>query len=166
MNSAKIGTALISGYVLGRRKKGRAALGLALAMAARRAKAGDLAEALAPMLGNLNRQARTELAGATKAAVGSVLNAQADHLADALHQRTLGLQGPREDEGREAEEPREEDEPREAEEPREEDEPREEEPRKAKKTARSSSEPKSGGGGGKGSSKPSGTSRARESDDD
>ncbi|GGT08422.1 hypothetical protein [Streptomyces chromofuscus] len=158
MNNAKIGTALISGYVLGRRKKGGAALGLALAMAARRAKAGDLAEALAPVLGNLNRQARTELAGATKAAVGSVLNAQAGHLADALHQRTLGLQGQREDVGRAAGEHR-------GEEPREEQEPRgEEEPRKAKKTERSSSEPKSGGD--RASSEPGGTSRARESNDD
>ncbi|GAA3304267.1 hypothetical protein GCM10020295_54970 [Streptomyces cinereospinus] len=93
MNNAKIGTALVGGYLLGRKRRAKTAMGLALAMAARRAKSGDLAEALAPALGNLNRQARTELTDATRAAVGSVLNAQAGHLADALHQRTLGLQG-------------------------------------------------------------------------
>ncbi|MGP4083622.1 hypothetical protein [Streptomyces sp. KR55] len=97
MNNAKIGTALIGGYVLGRRRKAGVALGLALAMAARRAKGGDLAKALTPVLGNLNRQVRTELTSASKAAASSVLSAQADHLADALHERTLGLQGKRDE---------------------------------------------------------------------
>ncbi|WP_155058422.1 mucin-associated surface protein [Streptomyces blattellae] len=106
MNSPTIGTALIGGYVLGRKKKAKVALGLALAMAARRAKASDLAGSFSPVFGNLNRRVRTELAGAGKAAAGSVLSAQADHLADALHQRTLDLQEktgkeePPEDEGR------------------------------------------------------------------
>ncbi|GEC06041.1 hypothetical protein SSP24_36960 [Streptomyces spinoverrucosus] len=158
MNNAKIGTALIGGYLLGRRKKGKAALGLALAMAARRAKAGDLAEALTPVLGNLNRQARTELASATKAAVGSVVNAQADHLADALHRRTLGLQGQRGDEDREDEEPREE-EPREEEEP-----PREaEEPHEARERREAEEErPRTK----KAAHRPSSRPRVRESDDD
>ncbi|MBX9395140.1 hypothetical protein K4749_16440 [Streptomyces sp. TRM72054] len=145
MNNAKIGTALIGGYLLGRRRKGKAALGLALAMAVRRAKAGDLAEALTPVLGNLNRQTRTELASATKAAVGSVVNAQADHLADALHRRTLDLKVQRGDEDREDEGPREEEPPREAEEPPE----AKERPRTKKAARRPSSQP-----------------RVRESDDD
>ncbi|MFD7280336.1 hypothetical protein ACFV80_25585 [Streptomyces sp. NPDC059862] len=146
MNNAKIGTALIGGYVLGRRRKARVALGLALAMAARRAKGGDLAKALTPVLGNLNRQVRTELTSASKAAASSVLNAQADHLADTLHERTLGLQGKRDEreprEEREAVE-RDEEEPREA---REDDERDREEGRTS-------------------SAKSRGTKRARRSDD-
>ncbi|MBG0855290.1 hypothetical protein I2W78_26435 [Streptomyces spinoverrucosus] len=164
MNNAKIGTALIGGYLLGRRKNTKAALGLALAMAVRRAKAGDIAEALAPVLGNLNRQARTELAGATKAAVGSVLNAQADHLADALHRRTVGLQEQREDLGPQGQR---EDEDREAEEEPRDEEEKEERPRAKKAERRPSSQPKSGGGARRASSSgSSSTSRARESDDD
>ncbi|MFB9465804.1 hypothetical protein [Streptomyces cinereospinus] len=147
MNNAKIGTALVGGYLLGRKRRAKTAMGLALAMAARRAKSGDLAEALAPALGNLNRQARTELTDATRAAVGSVLNAQAGHLADALHQRTLGLQGQPgakgggEEKASRGEEPRDE-------EPRDERPREEEQDRTRKAEGRPSSQ------------------RARESDDD
>ncbi|MEV7994412.1 hypothetical protein AB0O67_21545 [Streptomyces sp. NPDC086077] len=158
MNNAKVGAALIGGYALGRNKNAKAALGLALAMAVRRAKAGDLAEAFAPVLGNLSQQARTELAGVAKAAATSVVNAQVNHLADSLHQRTLGLQG---QQGRLR---RQEGEDLGAEEPREEMEERQLRAKKA--VRRMSSQPKSGGVAHKTSSRPKGSSRARESDDD
>ncbi|MGW3728872.1 hypothetical protein [Streptomyces sp. F001] len=160
MNNAKIGTALIGGYVLGRRRKAGAALGLALAMAARRAKGGDLAKAFSPVLGNLNRQVRTELTSASKAAASSVLSAQADHLADALHERTLGLQGKQD-----REEPREEreDVERDEKEPREE-EPREEEPREKKPRRDREDDERDEEEGRKSSAKSRGSARARRSD--
>ncbi|MFD7402451.1 ABC transporter substrate-binding protein [Streptomyces sp. NPDC059866] len=182
MNNAKIGTALIGGYVLGRRRKGGAALGLALAMAARRAKGGDLVKAFSPVLGNLNRQVRTELTSASKAAASSVLSAQADHLAEALHERTLGLQGKqdreepreereeREDVERDEEEPREEreDVERDEEEPREEEpreeEPREEEPREKKPRRDREDDERDKEEGRKSSAKSRGSARARRSD--
>ncbi|MGW1538825.1 hypothetical protein ACWCPM_00760 [Streptomyces sp. NPDC002309] len=158
MSNAKIAAALVGGYLMGRKKNLKGVLGLAMAVAVKRAKAGDLAEILAPVLGNLNRQARDELAGATKAAVGSVMNAQAGHLADALHQRTTGLQGHNGHRKAEGDEP---------EELREEHEEERERPR-AKKTAhRPSSQPKAGSGASRGtSSRSGGSSRVRESDDD
>lgn len=155
MNNAKVGAALIGGYALGRNKNAKAALGLALALAVRRAKAGDLAEAFAPVLGNLSQQARTELAGVAKAAATSVVNAQVGHLADSLHQRTLGLQGQQglgqpEDEDLDAAEQRE-----------------EKKQRRVKKVTRPlSSQPKSAGVARGTSSGSRSSSRVREPDDD
>ncbi|WP_418960664.1 hypothetical protein [Streptomyces tritici] len=93
MHNAKIGTALIGGYVLGRTKKGKLALGLAMAMAGSRIKPGEIRGALArsPLLSNVNQQVRGELVGAGKAAATTVLNAKAERLADTLHQRTADL---------------------------------------------------------------------------
>lgn len=109
MNNAKIGTALIGGYVLGRTKKGKLALGLAMALAGSRIKPGQLGRSIAtsPFLSNVNQQVRGELVTAGKSAATSVLNAKAEHLADALHRRTEGLRGEEHEEegdGREAEE--------------------------------------------------------------
>lgn len=157
MNNAKVGAALIGGYALGRNKNAKAALGLALALAVRRAKAGDLAEAFAPVLGNLSQQARTELAGVAKAAATSVVNAQVGHLADSLHQRTLGLQGQAglgqpEDEDVDAAEQREE---------------KKQKQRRVKKVTRPlSSQPKSAGVARRTSSGSRSSSRVREPDDD
>ncbi|WP_053761080.1 hypothetical protein [Streptomyces sp. AS58] len=167
MNNAKIGCAVIGGYVLGRRKKAKVALGLALGLAARRINTGDLAKSLSPVLGNLGRQVGTELTGASKAAATSLLSAKAEHLADSLHERTLGLQaGPdkpgkkepraeREDEERGDEER---DDARSEDREDREEEDREEEPREtARKTAhgsRSQSKPSAG------ARRPAGSARA------
>lgn len=106
MNNAKIGAAIAGGYVLGRTKKAKLALGLAMALAGSRIKPGQLGKSLArsPLLSNVNKQVRGELASAGKAAATTVLNAKAEHLADALHRRTLSLrEGADEDEADEDE---------------------------------------------------------------
>ncbi|MGW4160915.1 ABC transporter substrate-binding protein [Streptomyces sp. NPDC004788] len=109
MNNAKIGTALIGGYVLGRTKKAKLALGLAMALAGSRIKPGQLKKSIAtsPFLSNVNQQVRGELMSVGKTAATTVLNAKAEHLADALHRRTEGLRGEEhedEGDGREADE--------------------------------------------------------------
>ncbi|MEU8525992.1 hypothetical protein AB0C77_10420 [Streptomyces sp. NPDC048629] len=101
MNNAKIGTALVGGYVLGRTKKAKLAFGLAMALAGSRIKPGQLGKSIAksPLLSNVNQQVRGELVTAGKAAATTVLNAKAEHLADSLHKRTEGLrEGEHEDE--------------------------------------------------------------------
>ncbi|WP_162624982.1 ABC transporter substrate-binding protein [Streptomyces cadmiisoli] len=164
MNNAKIGCAVIGGYVLGRRKKAKVALGLALGLAARRINTGDLAKSLSPVLGNLGRQVGTELTGASKAAATSLLSAKAEHLADSLHERTLGLQAGPDKPGKKEPRAEREDEERgdeERDDARSEDreeEDREEEPREtARKTAhgsRSQSKPSAG------ARRPAGSARA------
>jgi hypothetical protein len=93
MNNARIGAAVLGGYVLGRTKKAKLALGLGALLAGSRIRPGQLGKALdAPFLGQVGRQVRSELGDASKAAASSVLTAKAESLADALHQRTAGLQ--------------------------------------------------------------------------
>ncbi|MGV9451263.1 ABC transporter substrate-binding protein [Streptomyces sp. NPDC003635] len=127
MNNAKIGAAFLGGYVLGRTKRAKLALGLGAALAGSRVNPAQLGKTLqgSPFVNTLTKQVRTELTGAGKAAATSVLTAKADHLADALHDRTSGLR----EKGRAAEdeEPEETDEAEEPEE-EEEEEPAEEEP--------------------------------------
>ncbi|MET9968849.1 ABC transporter substrate-binding protein [Streptomyces sp. NPDC006356] len=93
MNNAKIGTALLGGYVLGRTKKAKLAIGLGALLAGSRIKPGQVGKALqdSPFLHTLTDQVRTELSDAGKAAATTVLSAKADSLADALHERTAGL---------------------------------------------------------------------------
>ncbi|KUM69406.1 hypothetical protein [Streptomyces curacoi] len=93
MNNAKIGAALLGGYVLGRTKKAKAAIGLGALLAGSRIKPGQVGKTLqqSPFVHTLTDQVRTELADAGKAAATSVLTAKADSLADALHERTAGL---------------------------------------------------------------------------
>ncbi|MBC7267921.1 MAG: ABC transporter substrate-binding protein [Streptomyces sp.] len=101
MNNAKIGAAVLGGYVLGRTKKGKLAISLGAMLAGSRVRPGQFGKALdSPFLHNITGQVRTELSEAGKAAAGSVLTAKADHLADALHERTAGLR----DQGLDAEE--------------------------------------------------------------
>jgi hypothetical protein len=94
MKNAKIGAALLGGYVLGRTKKGKAAIGLGAMLAGSRINPAQVGKTLqeSPFVHTLTRQIRTELTGAGKAAATSVLTAKADSLADALHERTTGLQ--------------------------------------------------------------------------
>ncbi|MFE6621691.1 ABC transporter substrate-binding protein [Streptomyces sp. NPDC057740] len=93
MNNARIGTALLGGYVLGRTKKAKLAIGLGALLAGSRIKPGQVGKALqdSPFLHTLTDQVRNELTDAGKAAATTVLSAKADNLADALHQRTEGL---------------------------------------------------------------------------
>ncbi|MFJ6519995.1 hypothetical protein ACIQJ4_17330 [Streptomyces filamentosus] len=106
MDSAKIGTALIGGYVLGRTKKAKLALGLAMALAGSRVKPGQLGKSLAhsPFLSSVNEQVRGELMTAGKAAATTVLNARAGRLADTLHDRAEELRGEKQDEPEEKDE--------------------------------------------------------------
>ncbi|MFE9019004.1 ABC transporter substrate-binding protein [Streptomyces sp. NPDC007808] len=104
MNNATIGAALLGGYVLGRTRKAKLALGLGALLAGSRIRPGQVGKALqeSPSVHDLTDQVRSELTDAGKAAATSVLTAKADSLAEALHQRTAGLrertQGRAEDE--------------------------------------------------------------------
>ena len=102
MNNAKIGAAVLGGYLLGRTKKGKLALSLGAALAGSRMRPGGVGKLLqdSPVLGNVSKQVRSELAGAGKAAATTVLSAKAESLADALHERTEGLKEKAHGEGR------------------------------------------------------------------
>jgi hypothetical protein len=95
INNARIGVALLGGYVLGRTKKAKMALGLGMFLAGRRIDFGprQLGKWVAgsPVLGGLGNQARTELLDATKSAMTSALSKRAGSLADSLHERTSAL---------------------------------------------------------------------------
>ncbi|KMS68777.1 hypothetical protein ACM01_37850 [Streptomyces viridochromogenes] len=101
MNNAKIGTALLGGYVLGRTKKAKLAIGLGALLAGSRIKPGQVGKALqeSPFVHTLTDQVRSELTDAGKAAATTVLSSKADHLADTLHRRTAGLRGEAEEPG-------------------------------------------------------------------
>ncbi|MFB7863038.1 hypothetical protein [Streptomyces sp. NPDC056069] len=73
MNNAKMGTALIGGYLLGRTKSGKLAIGLAMALADSRIKPAQLGRSLAqsPIVGNVNQHVRGELMSAGKGARGT-----------------------------------------------------------------------------------------------
>ncbi|MFF3753231.1 hypothetical protein ACFYYH_22645 [Streptomyces sp. NPDC002018] len=124
MNNAKIGVALVGGYVLGRTKKAKLAIGLGMFLAGKKLsldpqQLGKLV-ANSPVLGSLNDQVRKELVGATKSAATSALTRRMNGLADSLHERTLDLQdhddeGARAGRGREQEADEDEDEGRAAE---------------------------------------------------
>ncbi|MFC8076680.1 hypothetical protein ACFUN8_14220 [Streptomyces sp. NPDC057307] len=95
--NAKIGVALVGGYLLGRTKKAKMAIGLGMFLAGKKLsfdpkQLGKLV-ANSPVLGSLNDQVRKELVGATKSAATNALTQRASGLADSLHQRTLGLEG-------------------------------------------------------------------------
>ncbi|PIM67669.1 ABC transporter substrate-binding protein [Streptomyces sp. JV178] len=92
MKNATIGAAVLGGYLLGRTKKAKLALGAGALLAGAKARPGQLAGLLdSPFLSNVTQQVRGELTEAGKAAATSVLTAKADSLAGALHERTEGL---------------------------------------------------------------------------
>ncbi|MFD3918988.1 hypothetical protein [Streptomyces sp. NPDC058595] len=116
--NVKIGVALVGGYLLGRTKKAKMAIGFGMFLAGKKLsfdpqQIGKLV-ANSPVLGTLNDQVRKELVDATKSAATNALTQRASGLADSLHQRTLGLEGKddgkdgrsedREDDGSDAEE--------------------------------------------------------------
>ncbi|WP_406202425.1 MULTISPECIES: ABC transporter substrate-binding protein [unclassified Streptomyces] len=112
MNNAKIGTALLGGYLLGRSKKAKLALGLGALLAGSRMNPGQVGKALheSPFVHTLTDQVRSELTGAGKAAATNLLSAKAGNLADVIHERTSGLQGRAEAQDEEQEEEEEQDE--------------------------------------------------------
>ncbi|GAA3068358.1 ABC transporter substrate-binding protein [Streptomyces glomeratus] len=113
MNNAKIGAAVLAGYVLGRTKKAKLAMSLGAMLAGSRVKPGQLGKLLqdSPLVGNVGDQVRTELTEAGKTAATTLLSAKAESLADALHERTTGLKergrggGGPDEEDREEQEP-------------------------------------------------------------
>ncbi|MFJ8859611.1 hypothetical protein ACIRD8_14370 [Streptomyces sp. NPDC102451] len=96
--NAKIGAALVGGYLLGRTKKAKLAIGFGMFLAGKKLSLDprQLGRMLAdsPLLGGVNEQVRKELVGATKTAATNALTQRATGLADSLHQRTLELEDP------------------------------------------------------------------------
>ncbi|MFH8438984.1 hypothetical protein ACH4A3_27670 [Streptomyces sp. NPDC018007] len=93
--NAKIGAALVGGYLLGRTKKAKLALGFGMFLLGKKMDLDprQLGRMLAdsPVLGSLNDQVRKELVDATKTAATKALTQRAGSLADSLQQRTQAL---------------------------------------------------------------------------
>ncbi|MEV8047352.1 hypothetical protein ACF06D_28675 [Streptomyces griseoluteus] len=109
--NAKIAAALVGGYVLGRTKKAKMAIGLGMFLAGKKLdldprRIGTLL-AESPALAGLNAQVRKELVETTKAAATEALTKRAtglaDSLADSISQRTKALDGPQGDEAEDEE---------------------------------------------------------------
>ncbi|MFB4424254.1 hypothetical protein C5F59_024620 [Streptomyces sp. QL37] len=96
--NAKIGAALVGGYLLGRTKKAKLAIGFGMFLAGKKLSLDprQLGKMLAdsPLVGGLNDQVRKELVGATKTAATNALTQRVTGLADSLHKRTLELEDP------------------------------------------------------------------------
>ncbi|MET9535127.1 MULTISPECIES: hypothetical protein [unclassified Streptomyces] len=137
--NGKIGVALVGGYLLGRTKKAKLAIGLGMFLAGKKmsldpAQLGKLV-ANSPVLGSLNSQVRKELVEATKSAATSALTKRASGLADSLHERTLGL-GDSAGRGGDDEEPEEDDDREQA---AEDEQDEQDEPAPRKRAAKSTS---------------------------
>ncbi|RXS86155.1 hypothetical protein EST92_06300 [Streptomyces sp. TM32] len=95
MSNAKIGVALVGGYILGRTKKAKLAIGLGMYLAGKRLpldpKQLSKLVANSPVLGPLNDQVRSELVDATRSAVSTALTQRMSALTDSLQERTLEL---------------------------------------------------------------------------
>ncbi|MER7317882.1 hypothetical protein [Streptomyces albidoflavus] len=152
--NAKIGAALVGGYLLGRTKKAKLAIGFGMFLAGKKLdldpkKIGSML-ASSPVLGGLSDQVRKDLVGATRTAATNALTQRATSFADSLHQRTLRLDDPeaaREEEQRDADDAADTDA---AEDEAHEPEDRDEEPgeKSEKKPARSSKSSSARGGSG------------------
>ncbi|MER7723052.1 hypothetical protein [Streptomyces sp. NPDC096323] len=92
---AKIGAALVGGYLLGRTKKAKLALGFGMFLMGKKIDLDprQIGRALAdsPVLGSLNGQVRKELVDATRTAATKAVTQRAGSLADSLQQRTRAL---------------------------------------------------------------------------
>ncbi|MFS0696082.1 hypothetical protein [Streptomyces nitrosporeus] len=97
--NARIGAALVGGYLLGRTKKARLAIGFGMFLAGRKLPLDPqrLGKMLAgsPVLGALNDQVRKEIVEATRSAATGALTQRATGLADALQRRTRELEDPK-----------------------------------------------------------------------
>lgn len=101
--NAKIAVALVGGYLLGRTKKAKMAMGLGLFLAGKKLdldprRLGKLI-ADSPALDGLNQQVRTELVEATRSAATEALTQRAAGLATSLARRTEALDAPEADTG-------------------------------------------------------------------
>ncbi|MEU2247221.1 hypothetical protein [Streptomyces sp. NPDC019224] len=104
--NAKIGAALVGGYLLGRTKKAKLAVGFGMFLLGKKLDLDPrrLGTMLAgsPVLGPLNDQVRKELVDATRTAATKAVTQRAGSLAESLQRRTQSLEaGP----GAEDEEP-------------------------------------------------------------
>ncbi|MFG2650432.1 hypothetical protein [Streptomyces sp. NPDC048436] len=105
MTNGKIGVALVGGYLLGRTKKAKMAIGLGMFLAGKKLnldpkQLGQLVSN-SPVLGSLNSQVRKELVDATKSAAVSAATNRMSGLADSLSERTRDLDDPDRGKGRE-----------------------------------------------------------------
>ncbi|MEV4683386.1 hypothetical protein [Streptomyces kurssanovii] len=113
VNRMALAAAVAGGYVLGRTKKGRMAFAVGTYLAGRRAGLDPqklMAQGMktlkdAPQLAGLGDQVRGELMEAGRQALAATADRKMAGLADALHERTLRLEGRDEEDGadREAE---------------------------------------------------------------
>ena len=95
-NNATIGLAVAGGYLLGRTRKAKMAIGLGMFVAGRKLNLGPQLGKLvtdSPVLGEIGQTVRTQLVDATTAAASAALTRRANSLADALHERTLRIGG-------------------------------------------------------------------------
>lgn len=103
MTNAKIATAVVGGYLLGRTRKGKLALSVGMLLAGRKLRLNpqELAKAAAgsPLLSGLSDQVRRDLVEGTKSAAGSALEARMNTLADSLRERSAALEGGGEKDG-------------------------------------------------------------------
>lgn len=93
--NVKTGLALAGGYLLGRTKKAKLAIGFGMFLAGKKLpldprELGRLVST-SPVLAGLSNQVRSELVDATKSAASSALTHRMTGLADSLHERTLSL---------------------------------------------------------------------------
>ncbi|PWI42932.1 hypothetical protein [Streptomyces sp. ICBB 8177] len=96
VDNAKVGAALVGGYLLGRTKKARMAIGLGMFLAGRKISLDPQAigrmVSESPLFEGLSAQARKQLVDATKNAATNALTNRVNLLADSLHERTLSLE--------------------------------------------------------------------------
>ncbi|MFC4496939.1 hypothetical protein ACFPA8_22675 [Streptomyces ovatisporus] len=97
-DNGRIGMALVGGYLLGRTKKAKLAVGLGMFLAGRKLSLNpqQLAKMAAdsPVIGGLSDQVRKDLMNGTKSALTSAVTRRANSLADSLHERTLDINDP------------------------------------------------------------------------
>ncbi|MGW5691302.1 hypothetical protein ACWEWX_10155 [Streptomyces asiaticus] len=103
MTNGKIAVAVVGGYLLGRTKKAKLAVGLGMLLAGKKITLDpqQLKKSLveAPLLSGLNSEVRKELVDATRQAATKAVSGRVSGLADSLHERTALLRGEGEGEG-------------------------------------------------------------------
>ncbi|MGA5194036.1 hypothetical protein [Streptomyces exfoliatus] len=102
-----VAAALVGGYLLGRTRKARLAMGVGLFLAGRKLdldprRIGRLIAA-SPATGALSEQVRRDVVEATKTAAAQALGKRTAHLAESLQKRTKALAGPSDGDGADGE---------------------------------------------------------------
>ncbi|MFJ3659251.1 hypothetical protein ACIPPM_02140 [Streptomyces sp. NPDC090119] len=98
MTNAKIGTALVGGYLLGRTKKAKLAIGLGMFLAGKKLsldpqQLGRLV-AGSPLLSGLTEQVRDDLLTATRSAASTALTSRVNQLSESLSEKAHALREP------------------------------------------------------------------------